>query len=128
MGGKYHQQLLMVTIGKIYISHVLSYFTITCTSIYSTNILKSCNSMNSIRVFTYTQNLQYWHNCKVCIPTNLQFSSFFALYDTSKYKIRYQCVKRITFKDYKLHCSCSFLMAQLKQSWQYWYSRIVESL
>ena len=36
--------------------------------------------------------------------------------------------KRITFEDYKIHCSCSFLMAQLKQSWQYWHSCIAESL
>ena len=39
--------------------------------------------------------------------------------------------KRITFEYYKLHCSCSFLMAQLKQSWQYWHSllrRVCENL
>ena len=36
--------------------------------------------------------------------------------------------KRITFEDYEIHCSCSFLMVQLKQSWQYWHSCIAESL
>ena len=36
--------------------------------------------------------------------------------------------KRIIFQGCRLHWSCSFLMAQLKQSWQYWHSCIAESL
>ena len=33
--------------------------------------------------------------------------------------------KRITFQGYRHHCYCYFLMAQPKQSWQYWHSYIV---
>ena len=36
--------------------------------------------------------------------------------------------KLITFQGYKLHWSGSFLMAQLKRSWQYWHSCIAQSL
>ena len=36
--------------------------------------------------------------------------------------------KRITFQGCRLQRSCSFLIAELKQSWQYWRSCIVESL
>ena len=36
--------------------------------------------------------------------------------------------KRIKFEYYILDYSCSFLMAQLKQSWQYWHSCTAESL
>ena len=71
-------------------------------------------------VITNTQNGQYWHYCQFCIHRNLQFSSLFALHDASKCKIRYiNGSKRITFEDYEIHCFCSFLMAKLKQSWQY---------
>ena len=35
---------------------------------------------------------------------------------------------RITFQGCRLHWSSSFLMAQLKRSWQNWHSCIVESL
>ena len=35
---------------------------------------------------------------------------------------------RITFKGYRLHWSSSFLMRQLKRSWQYWDSCGVETL
>ena len=36
--------------------------------------------------------------------------------------------ERIIFKGCRLHWSSSFLMAQLKQSWQHWHSCIAESL
>ena len=36
--------------------------------------------------------------------------------------------KRITFQGYKRHWPSQFIMAHLKQSWQHWYSCIVESL
>ena len=35
---------------------------------------------------------------------------------------------RNPFQGYSLHWSSSFIMTQLKQSWQYWHSCIVESL
>ena len=36
--------------------------------------------------------------------------------------------KRIIFQYSRLYWSCSFLMAQLKQSWQYWHSCIAQNL
>ena len=35
---------------------------------------------------------------------------------------------RITFQGCRHHCASSFLMAQLKRSWQYWHSCLAESL
>ena len=43
-------------------------------------------------------------------------------------KLDVSAYMKITFQDWRLHWSCSFLMAQLKQSWQYWHSGVVESL
>ena len=36
--------------------------------------------------------------------------------------------KQIIVQDSRLYWSCSFLMAQLKRSWQYWHSCIVQNL
>ena len=43
-------------------------------------------------------------------------------------KIDISGCNRITFQGCRLHKSSSFLMVQLKQSWQCWHSCVVESL
>ena len=55
------------------------------------------------------------------------FPSLFTPYDFSKCEI-VRGEKRIILQDCRLHWSSSFLMAQLKQSWQHWHSCIVGSL
>ena len=58
----------------------------------------------------------------------LQFSSLFVLSDASKYETRNEGV----YKDYiswtHILLDKLILMVEMKQSWQYWHSYIVESL
>ena len=69
------------------------------------------------------------HYCQIRIPIYI-FTVFFFIHtiffvNVKLYVNRY---KRIIFQRCKLHWSHSFLMAQLKQSWQYWHSCVTESL
>ena len=92
---------------------------------YTIAVIKSVQlHSNSFGVFT---NTQIWQYCQLCTPRNLQFSSLLEL-NGSKCTINICGSKRITFEDCKLHCCYSLLMSQLKQSWQYWHSCIVEIL
>ena len=86
--------------------------------------------MTSFGVFTNTQNWQYWHYCQLCIHIHLQFTSLFVPYDLSIDYVNLDAsgYKRVIFQGCILHWSSSFLMAQLKQSWQYWHSCIAERL
>ena len=62
--------------------------------------------------FTNALDWQYCHFCQLCVPTHLPFTSLFTA-----------CVVNVN-----LDVNFSWLlMAQLKQSWQYWHSCIVES-
>ena len=65
----------------------------------------------------------------LCIPMYiLQFSSLFASTVGSKCTIRKQRDMRIIFQGYILYENSSFLMGELKRSWQGWHSCIAERL
>ena len=83
--------------------------------------------MLSIVFFTNAQNSQYWHYCQHCMAIYLQFPSLFTKNDVSKYENRNQQIQSNTFQGCRLYWSSSFLIAKLKQSWQYCHSSIVES-
>ena len=80
-------------------------------------------------VFTNTQNWQHWHYCQLCNPTYLQFFVpylHWRMVVNMKFNISDEM--RIIFQGWKLHWSRSFLMAELKRSWQCCHSCIMESL
>ena len=72
-------------------------------------------------------NLEIWHYSQLCVPIYLQFPSLYLIMLVNG-KIDVSGCNRITFQGYSLRWSISFLMAQQKQSWQYWHFCIVESL
>ena len=74
-------------------------------------------------IYPPPQIIQFWakfqtHNIMLC------FTKVFSAKD----QLDFSLCNTITFQGCILHWSSSVLMAQLKQSWQYWYSCIAESL
>ena len=71
------------------------------------------------------QNRQYWHYCQFCVPIYLQFFLYLhhIILVYVAVGIRGSCFRAAYFIDNSL-----FLKAQLKRSWQYWQSCIVEIL
>ena len=68
--------------------------------------------------------LVFW---QTLYPICLQLHSLFTTYDVSKCYIWYQWINRITLQGCRLQWSSSFWMTQLKWSWQYLHSCIVET-
>ena len=80
------------------------------------------------RVFTNTRNWQYWHSCQLCIPIYFSFLLYLHHMMLVNVKLDMKGHKEVIFQRYKLQQSGSFVMAQLKQNWQYWQACIAESL
>ena len=81
----------------------------------------------SFGFFTNGQNWQYWHYCQLCIPIYCSFLLYLQHMVLVNMKLDISGCSRITFQGCRLHWPSSFLMAQLKLSWQYWHFCIVVS-
>ena len=93
-----------------------------------------------IEFFTNTRRGQCWHCCQLCIPIYLLFSPLFDYYYVSKCEIRFKgtlknyisslyiALDHFTFLTHSHTFPHTFLMAQPKQSWQCWHSRVMGTL
>ena len=90
-----------------------------CTLSLSISVVLSLHGTLSkipFKLFTNAQNCQYWHYCQFCVPIYLKFLLYLHM------SIRDSWVKVAFF------ISSLFLLAQVKRSWQYCHSCIVESV
>ena len=72
-------------------------------------------------VFTNPQDWQYCLYYQLGITIYFQFPSLFVPNDVGKYELDVCGYPSITFSGRPIHWSGSVLVAQLKQSWQYWH-------
>ena len=94
--------------------------------------------------FTNTQNWKYWHYYQLyfsqahkisnigiianfIFPYVYNFLPFFHYMMLVNVKFNVSGIKGTIFQGYILHWSSSFLIAQIRLSWQYWHSSIAES-
>ena len=79
--------------------------------------------------FTQTQNWQYWHYCQLgfCINTYIySFLRYLHHMMLVNVELDVRGCKGISFQCWRFHWSSSILIAELKQSWQYWHSCTVQ--